>query len=487
VSSTQPAELLDTSNAGPIAVRGGVFRLAGYGGGVLLSVVSAALLFRHLGVRDGGRYVTALALVALVSGVTEFGLTTVGVRELATRRPEERGALMRNLLGLRLVLTALGVAGAVAFAAVVGYAPVVVLGTVLAGVGAVATAVQSTLGVALSAALRFGWITVLDLLRQAVTTVGIVVLVLAGVGLLPFLALTIPVGLLVLLVTAWVVRSDVPLMPSVDLAEWRALIRDIIPFAAATVIAAVYFRAAMIVLSAVSSATETGYFAAPFRITEVLLLVPGLVVGAAFPIFARAARDDRERLRYGVDRVFQACLVLGGAVMVPLLVGAEFVIDIVAGDEFARSADVLRIQAVALMLAFPNSVLFYALLSLGRYRALLLLSGGVLAINVMLAAVLGSSRGAEGAAVATSAAEAFLIFAALIAVRRADPRLVPGLGVVPRFTVAVALALTVLLIPGLAPLAAAALATVIYAAAALLLGTVPREFLEAFSRSGDAA
>jgi O-antigen/teichoic acid export membrane protein len=386
---------------------------------------------------------------------------------------------MRNLLGLRLVLTAIGVALAVAFAAVAGYEPVVIAGTALAGVGAVATAVQSTLGVSLTAALRFGWVTALDLVRQLLTVVGIVVLVLWSAGLLPFLALSIPVGVLVLLLTAWVVRSDVPLTPSFDWAEWRTLVREVLPFAAATVIAAVYFRAAMIVLSVVSTPTETGYFAAPFRVTEVLLLVPNLVVGAAFPIFARAARDDHQRLAYGVERVFQACLVLGGCLMVALALGADFVIDVVAGNEFAGSTDVLRIQALALMLAFPNAAIFFAFLSLRRFRTLLGLAAGALVVNVVLAVVLGELWGAQGAAVATACAELGAILAGIAILRAVAPGLVPALGVIPRVALAIGLAALVLLIPGLPSVVAAALGTGIYAAVVLALGAVPTEFFQA--------
>ena len=43
--------------------------------------------------------------------------------------------------------------------------------------------------------LRLGWVTVAELLRQLVTVVGIVVLVLAGASLVPFLALAIPASL----------------------------------------------------------------------------------------------------------------------------------------------------------------------------------------------------------------------------------------------------------------------------------------------------
>jgi O-antigen/teichoic acid export membrane protein len=486
---SRPAEpeLLDTAEAGPAAVRGGVLRLAGYGAGVLLSVGSAALLFRHLGVEDGGRYVAVLALLGIVSGITEIGLTTIGVRELATRPRHEQEGVMRNLLGLRLVLAVAGVAAAVAFAAAVGYEGTMVLGTAIAGVGVVALAAQSTLGVALMAGLRFGWVTALDLLRQTLMVAGIVVLVLVGAGLLPFLALSLPVGLAALLVTAWVVRSEVPLMPSFERAEWWSLLREVLPFVAATVIAAVYFRAAMITLSLVASATETGYFAAPFRITEVLLLVPGIVVGAAFPIFARAARDDHGRLAYGVDRVFQACLLLGALFLVGLVTAAPFAIDVVAGEEFAASADVLRIQAVALLFAFPNAALFYALLSLRRYRALIVVAAAALAVNVVLAAVLGSSSGAEGAATATAIAELIAVAAGILLLWRAAPAVVPRLGLVPRVALAAALGCLVLLIPGLPSVAAGVLAIAIYLAALLVLRAIPAELLDLLPRRDRAS
>jgi O-antigen/teichoic acid export membrane protein len=472
------SELLDSPEAGPTAVRGAVLRVAGYAAGVLMSVGSAALLFRHLGVEDGGRYVSVLALVGIVAGITEVGMTMIGVRELAVRPRDARSPFIRSLLGLRLVLTLVGIACAVVFAVAAGYDDTMVVGTVLAGLGVVAFALQSTLGIALQAALRFGWVTLLELARQALTVAAIVILVLVGAGLLPFLALTIPVGILMLAITAWVVRADAPLLPSFRPAEWRSLLREVLPFAAATIIAAVYFRAAMIVLSVVSTPTETGYFAAPFRITEVLLAVPSLVVGAAFPIFARAARDDHDRLAYGVERVFQACVVLGGSLFVALLLGAPFAIDVVAGEDFAPSADVLQIQATALALAFPNSVMFYVLLTLRRYGILLGLSAGFLIVTVILAAVLGDARGAEGAAIATVVAEFAGLLAGYVAVLAVAPHVAPGLAVIPKVLVAAGAAAALLAL-GLSAIVAASLGLVVYAAIILALRGVPPELLEA--------
>src|SRR3954447_25568863 len=85
-------DLLSSPQAGPAAVRGGGARVVGFFAGALASAASAALLFRHLGVGNPGRYVTILSLVAIVAGFSDLGLTAVGIRESSVRGPAERDA-----------------------------------------------------------------------------------------------------------------------------------------------------------------------------------------------------------------------------------------------------------------------------------------------------------------------------------------------------------------------------------------------------------
>ncbi|TML95672.1 MAG: hypothetical protein E6G10_27930, partial [Actinobacteria bacterium] len=125
------------------AARGGLARAAGYAAGQALSVGAAALLFRHLGVVDAGRYVTVLSLVAVVQGLADAGLNMLGTRELAVLGEAERAGLLARLLGLRLALTLGGLAAAVAFALLAGYEAAMVLGTLIAGAALTALGVQS--------------------------------------------------------------------------------------------------------------------------------------------------------------------------------------------------------------------------------------------------------------------------------------------------------------------------------------------------------
>lgn len=469
-------DVLATEQAGPAAIRGGFIRVVSYAAGVLLTVGSAALLFRHLGVVDAGHYVTVLSLVTLAGGVTDAGITAIGMRELAVREGHERDAVVRALLGLRIVLTALGGLGAVAFAALAGYEPELIAGTAVAAVGVVVTNLQSTLTVSLMTGLRLGLVSALDFLRQVLTVAAIVALVVAGADVLPFLAIPIPVGLVLLWLTARLVRSDIPVVPSFSWGPLKGLIRETLPFAVATAVVAVYFRLAIVIVSLVASGEETGYFGASFRIIEVLVIVPQLMVGAAFPIFARAARDDTERLAYGLQRVVEVSLIVGCWLALCLSLAAGLVIAIVAGPDFDPAADVLRIQSIALVASFVAAAWSYALLSLRRHTELLLMNLASLVTILVLTTVLANSNGAEGAAVATTAAEVMLALVGA-AIVMWSARLRVELWPLAKVLVAAGLAAAAGGLPDVPDAAAAAIASVVFLAALLALRAFPDELL----------
>ncbi|MBA3427154.1 MAG: hypothetical protein H0U07_01080, partial [Actinobacteria bacterium] len=183
MSASEHTDVLRTGEAGGKVIRGGVLRGAGYAAGILLGAGTSVLLLRHLGVADFGRYGVVIALLGIVGGITDAGLTAVGSRELAIRPAAERPALMRNLVALRILLTSAGVVVATLFALAAGYDGVVVAGTAVAGVGILLLHTQSTLMMPLAIELRYGSITLVETLRHALTLVGIAALVVAGASL----------------------------------------------------------------------------------------------------------------------------------------------------------------------------------------------------------------------------------------------------------------------------------------------------------------
>ena len=482
VEPENPTAVLDQPTAGGRVIRGSVLRTAAYSAGVGLGLVSAALMTRYLGVDDFGKYVTVFSIVTVAAGMSDVGLANIGVREYSVREGPERDRAMRNLLGLRIALTTFAALVAVAFAVVAGYEALLVGGTALAAVGYGLYTAQQTLAVPLAASLRFGWVAALDVIRQLGMLLVVAILVVAGTGLLAFLATPIPVAVVLMIVTAWLVREAIPLTPAFHPRAWWELLRLVLPYAAASAVGAVYVNLVVVLTSLVSNDTETGYFAASFRVFMVLSAIPGLLIASAFPVLARAARDDRTRLRYALQRLWDISLIVGTGAALLTAVGAGVAIEIVAGSDYAPAADALRIQALALLASFLVATWGYALLSLAAFASLLVANAIGLVLSAAFALLLAPDHGAQGAAVATVVGESALALAlgVLLMARRRDLRV--ELDVLPKVAVATAVGAAAVLIPSLPELVDLVLAGVGFATVLVLLRAVPPEVWHALRR-----
>jgi O-antigen/teichoic acid export membrane protein len=475
--------ILDSSAAGATALRGSALRTAGYVAGVLLTVASAPLLIRHLGVADFGRYVTVISLVTLAGGVTEGGLNAVALREYAALEGEQRSRTLAHLLGIRIALTLAGIAGAVVFAVLAGYDEPLLIGTAAAGVGLLLQGLQTLLVTPLQGELRFRALTAIELARQVVTVGLIVALVVAGATLLPFLFVSLAAAALAFAITVPLVRGRIPLRPSFDRRAWGPLLHDTFPYAVAVALNIAYFRIAIIAMSVMSSDQQTGYFATSFRVIEVLIAVPALLVGAAFPILARAVgREDTRRFDYAVGRLIELSFVVGVWVVLCLELAAPTIIRILGGPQAEPAVEVLRIQSVAILATFVAIAAAYPLLSLKRYRAALAANAAALGASLVLTLALVPTLEADGAAIAAVAAEITLAVASVALLARERRAALTGLRGAPAIVAAAVLGGLVVLLPGLPPLIDAALASLVFAAALKVLGRFPPEARELLGR-----
>jgi len=474
-----PTEILDTQEAGSAALRGSFLRVGSYVGGLLLALLAAPLLVRYLGQEDFGRYFTVVSLIAIVAGLTEGGLNLIATREYANLRGEERHGVMANLFGMRLVLSIVGGLLAVLFAALAGYAQVLVIGTAVAAGGMILQLAQMMLVVPLQSSLRFGWAASVELLRQVVSVGLIVSLVLAGSGLLAFLAVPIPACLAALVATALLVRHLTPLMPRFQLGTWRPLMKDTFVFAVAIAVNTLYFRVTVVIMSLGSTGLQTGYFSTSFQVVAVMIALPSLLVGSAFPILSRAANEDPPRLRAATRRVFELSVIAGAWLTLCTVVGSNFIVRVLGGAEALPAAPVLRIQAIAILATFVTVACGTVLVSLRLYREVLLINFLALLVAVGLSLVLIPAGGAEGAAAAAVVAELLLASMNVAVLVRADRKMKLPFGGVALVMACAGLALAVGWLLASWPVAGVAAATVVFVIALKAVGGFPPELQQA--------
>jgi O-antigen/teichoic acid export membrane protein len=478
-----PPDLLSGADVATHVVRGGLQRAGGFIAVNVLTALAAVLLLRHLGVDDFGRYGTVMALLAIVQGVSDAGLSMTGSRELAVRAGDDRRDLLAHLLGLRILLTGAGIAVAVGFAALAGYGSVLVWGTALAGGAVFLLSVQAAMLLPLVVEMRNGRLTVNEVLRQGALVAAIVVLVIAGASLLPFFVAQLVSAAAVLACTPLLLNRHHFVRPRWTAARLRELGALTLPLALSSMLSVVYFRLLVILMSLIEdSATEIGLYVTSTRIVELFLGLPVMLVGVALPVLSVAARDDGGRLRYVTVRMTQTLALIGVLLALVLGAGARPIVLVLGGEQYADAAPVLQIQCVALITIFITGAWTTTLVGMGRTRALVVCTlFGVTAVAVCGAALIGP-LGAEGAAIAAVGADVLYCGAVFIALRGAGAtrEFPPG----PFLRMAAA-ALPPLVIAVASPLPAAvdaAIVGVTFPLLALAFGAVPSELADRLRR-----
>ena len=433
---------------------------------------------------DFGRYATVTAVLGIVAGVTDAGLTAVGSREVSlARSAAERGQVMDSLLVLRLAAAAIGVLGAIGFTALAGYEGVVVAGTALGGIGIILISVQSLLTVPIWVELRVATLTALEVLRNLLTLAGVAALVVVGAGLLAFFGVQVVVGLVLIPVTLVLARHSVRLARGAHRETVRWLVRETLPLALAFAMSVVYFRVLVVLVSLVSTETQTGLFGTSFRIFEMLLGLPALILSVALPLLSVAGDEDPVRLRKGLQSMTDASLLVAAALALAIAILAEPGIRLIGGEEYIDAAPVLRIQALALVPLFLVQTWQLGLIAGRAQRAMALANGLALVLVLGLGLVFVPDGGAKAAAWVAVAAETCLAAFLWVGLNRSRPGVAPSLWPVWKVTVAAAPAAAAGYALRDRPVLATAVAMLLFAVAAVVLRAVPPDAYHAVGLS----
>ena len=169
---------------------------------------------------------------------------------------------------------------------------------------------QLTYAFPLLAGLRLERTALLDLLRQVVTVVGILALVALGASLFAFFLLSIPVAVIVLCATLLSLPRRERVWPSIDREEWCYLVGEQFRQRRQRCWGRLFYASRSSSCRSWRQPRRPGISAFRYRVSEVFIAVPWLVVGSAFAVLARAADTDITRFAAAFRQLFDASVIL---------------------------------------------------------------------------------------------------------------------------------------------------------------------------------
>ncbi|MCD4813000.1 flippase [bacterium] len=385
----------------------------------LLSFAFVVLVARVVGDESFGIINFAFSFSLLFVVIVDFGLNPLLIRD-AAKDPAQTRNLFFNLLLMKLVLATLffftvliGVRWAASDAAtvrvVLWMALFVMLNSFTEFINSVFHAHQKMQYEAL----------VMSLQKLGLLLFGIGALQ-AGLGIQGVAMAYVAAGALGVLLAAGLLLKGrfLPGAWKWDITFFKYVWQQALPLTVTTLFINLYFRIDMTLLAKLRSSAEVGWYGAAHKCIEVLMVIPAVLVIAAFPGFSKLFRENREQLIRANTKVIKLLLLLGAPIAGGAWVVANPLMILIFGEAYAPSGAALGWLALALCMIFLNYALSYLLISCERQMVNAVVSGIAVIVSIGANLLLIPRIGHVGAAMAAVVTEVFLFVAYLTAVHR---------------------------------------------------------------------
>lgn len=369
----------------------------------------ALALGRGLGAERFGVWVLCMAWASTLTVVVDLGFGVLLTRDGA-RDDTDHAALLTGALSLRMAaaiplacLLAAGVSllssdpeaiAALRVAALVGAA-----GAAYGCFGALLRSQPRWLPTIL--AIETGWL--------AAQVVASWWLVASGHGVvsLAFVAAAVPFAQIATALMLWRAVFGVrAASPFARPPAWLPLVRRALPFAVSGLVANLHGRVGPLMLGALSSPLEVGWYGAASRFGRAVKLGPQAMFAGALPVLAHECGRDTEsasRVSAALDRMLGALSIAAAAVCAA---AAPVLMRVVFGPAFVAGSPTLVWIAIGLAPALTNSARKLFLYASREEAVAVRLSGVALALQIVFAAALIPPFGSTGAAIAIALSEA---------------------------------------------------------------------------------
>ena len=380
-------------------------------------VIFTVLAARRLGVAGFGQYAFVATVLVMGNVATTFGTDTLLIRALARTR-DSRDPLVPAALWIQLLLSAVWLTVTfLAADALTNQTTEVVFALKVYSLSLIPLAFFTVFTSVLRAYERMDLYLLLNVLLAVLQLGGAWLALQSGELISLVVALNI-VQAMAALLAGVVCRNNLPAFQLdwrvTRAALWRVT-RLAWPFALLSLLAVIYQRLGVVVLSMSGPDSQVGWYSAAARVIEPVKMLHFAVLGALLPALSRAAGETARRL----FRQSFGFLVMLGVLAASLIVAlAPLGVTLLYGASYAASAPLVQVLALSLIPYTVSAGLSLRLVTQDREQRVLAVTAISLVAAVALNVWLIPAYGASGASLAVVGSECIQAIAYLVMRRR---------------------------------------------------------------------
>lgn len=373
-----------------------LYQLVGKFVSMSVTVFATLIITRYYGREAYGWFNLMQNFPALFFIIADFGINAIAARELA-HKEHEIGKYLGNIIVLRILLSLVIMLLGTLLILFFPYANALKLGISISMFLVLTQSLYATTNLIFQIRLRYD----LSTISYVVGSLLVLALLLIGVALKLDIvwinSFYIFGGILTFLLNlVFIKRLGVAISLKIDKSLTRLLLAQSLPLGLMFIFSQINFKADAILLSILPVPFQLGYnnadvvalYGLPYKIFEVALVLPTFFMNAAYPIFLRHLKEDKQKL---LKTFKYAMFGLGGLGVLVSVFGvllAPLAIDILGGSAFIDSILSMRLLFVGMVVFYVTQPIAWLIVTLGRQKLLpviyLISAGFNLAANMIL-------------------------------------------------------------------------------------------------------
>jgi len=333
----------------------------------LVSLVVIIYLARYLGTAGFGKYNFVFAYLAFFNIITDLGLQTILVREMA-REPTRASKLIGNAYIIRWILTVLAVASSIIVITLMSYPADTTTYIYIASLIVLFISFSDFYRTIFEAHLRMEYNMVAKLAFKGVSAALILFIIFMKGTLLHIMIALVFSEMVKTSLNYLFSRKFVKPQFEIDFGLWRYLFKEALPLALSSVIWVIYYRIDVVMLSVMMGDADVGLYSAAYKLCDPLSLIPGALTMSLFPVMSASFKTSRRKLEqsYRLSFKYLFIITLPIAIVVSLL--SDKIIMMIYDAEFAGSAIALKILIWGLVFASGNAIFGNLLTAIGKQK-----------------------------------------------------------------------------------------------------------------------
>lgn len=349
-------------------------KMIGTGAGFIVAII----LNRYLRAELMGSYTTAMTYLQLFGIVMDLGLYVVLLKHINSPENKE-GKLQNNIFTFRTASAVILLSLAISTVWFIPQYPLIVKWAVLVlAVNYFCITMNQLFQAVFQKHLAMHWVAIAEVMSKVtllVSTLSVVYLV--EQNLLAIMATIVLSGFVQTAILYLASRRYEHLQVAFDWAVWKRVIQESWPIAIAIALNLIYFKSDTIILSFYYPQSTVGIYGVPYKMLEVLITLPAMIVGLLMPVLSQ--RFEQHDLT-GFNQLYQRALQLLWMLVAPIVVGgtilAQPLMLFIAGEDFTSTPEdfgpLFSILLLATASIFLGTLTGYVVVIINKHRIIIL-------------------------------------------------------------------------------------------------------------------